>query len=955
MGEDEFVGRVLAHYKIVTKLGQGGMGAVYRAIDTRLDRTLALKLLPAGRVSDPMRRQRFIQEAKSASSLNHPNIVTIYDIGAADDAYYIAMEYVAGKTLYECIEGKGLPLGEVLKYAVQMADALSAAHAAGLIHRDLKPGNVMVTDKGLIKVLDFGLAKLVEPAGATETMATLEMPPKTAEGYIVGTAAYMSPEQAEGKKVDTRSDIFSFGTVLYEMVTGRRPFAGETQMSVLVAIVSRAPAPVTEFVEAPPELERLILRCLRKEPERRVQHMDDLKVALEELQDDLRSGTLQWPSTKQVAGPGSAMSTGAAGAATAAQPAATPVASSVAGAATRPAPARWVAAGLAVLGVAIAAAAWLWLARTPAPSRHPVLTRLTADSGLSAYPALSPDGTLMAFASDRSGEGNLDIWIQQIGGGEPMRLTRGEADKYEPCFSPDGTKIAFRSEHGGGGIYVMSTLGGEARLSARQGRRPRFSPQGNEIAYWVGGDFGRVYIVGADGGTPRPVQPAFYNARFPVWSTDGKFVLFSGTRSAEARSQTSDWWISPASGQGEPSRTGAFAALAFSGISRPPGPYGFIPGAWAGDDVVFSGRTGDATNLWTIPVSQKSFQVSGLPRQLTLGTGLELQPSGITQGSEREALLSRIAFASLKENTDIWSVSMDDRGRVTGKLERITDDPAPDTRVSISADGSRIVYISTRSGNNDVWLKDLKTGKESALTATAVNEQNPMLSADGSKVTYTVAEDSKATRMYSIAIHSDGRFDVPEKVCDNCGVIESWFSDSSRLVCAFDQLSPARTRLLDRTTGAVIDLLRHPDLNVWGGKLSVDDRWVVFNVTTSPATSRIYVAQVPPRPVAPIPVDDWIAVTAGSSWDDKPRWSPDGNAIYFISTQDGFRCIWSQHLDPGTKRPAGPPAAVLHLHDARRSMMNADIGPLSIAVARSRIAFSLSELTGNVWIAKLER
>ena len=954
MGEDEFVGRTLAHYKIVTKLGQGGMGAVYRAIDTRLDRTLALKLLAAGRVWDPIRRQRFIQEAKSASSLNHPNIVTIYDIGAVDDVYYIAMEYVAGKTLYECLPRKGLPLGEVLKYGVQIADALSAAHAAGIIHRDLKPGNVMVTDKGLIKVLDFGLAKLVEPAGTTETMATLEMPPKTAEGYIIGTAAYMSPEQAEGKKMDTRSDIFSFGTVLYEMVTGRRPFPGETQMSVLVAIVSRAPAPVTEFVEAPPELERLILRCLRKEPERRVQHMDDLKVALEELQDDLTSGKLQWPSATRLAGAGSNTQTGTTGAATFAQPAAA-VAPSGAGTARRPARAKWVAAALAVLVAAVAAGTWLWLSRTSAPPRHAVLTRLTADSGLSAYPALSPDGKLMAFASDRSGEGNLDIWIQQIGGGEPMRLTRGEADKYEPCFSPDGTKIAFRSEHEGGGIYLISTLGGEARLIARQGRRPSFSPQGNEIAYWVGGDFGNIYIVGADGGAPRPVQPGFYNARFPVWSSDGKFVLFSGTRSAEARSQTSDWWVSPASGQGEPSRTGAFAALAFSGISRPPGPYGFVPGAWAGDDVVFSGRTGDATNLWTIPVSQRSFQVSGLPRQLTLGTGLEIQPSGITQGSDREKLLARIAFASLKENTDIWSVPIDDRGRVNGKLERMTDDPAPDTRVSMSADGSRIVYMSTRSGNNDIWLKDLKTGKESALTATAVNEYNPMLSADGSKVTYTVAEDSKATRMYSIAIHGDGRFDVPEKVCDNCGVIESWFSDGRRLVCGFDQLSPARTRLFDRTSGVAIDLLRHPDLNIWGGKLSADDRWVVFNVTTSPATSRIYLAPVPPRPVATIPVDDWIAVTADSSWDDKPRWSHDGNAIYFISTQDGFRCIWSQRLDPATKRPAGLPVAVLHLHDARRSMMNADIGPLSIAVARSRIAFSLSELTGNVWIAKLER
>jgi serine/threonine protein kinase len=213
-------GTRLGPYEVLGLIGSGGMGEVYKARDTRLDRTVAIKVLPAEKVADPERRHRFVQEAKAASALNHPNIVTIYDIGQTDGIDFIAMEYVAGKTLEQVIPRHGMRLNEALRYAVQMADALAKAHAAGIIHRDLKPGNVMVTDEGQIKVLDFGLAKLTEAGPLGNDEPTRTMKPATEEGTIVGTVAYMSPEQAEGKKVDARSDIFSFGAVLYEMLTG---------------------------------------------------------------------------------------------------------------------------------------------------------------------------------------------------------------------------------------------------------------------------------------------------------------------------------------------------------------------------------------------------------------------------------------------------------------------------------------------------------------------------------------------------------------------------------------------------------------------------------------------------------------------------------------------------------------------------------------------------------------
>src|ERR1700730_613763 len=295
------IGQTISHYRIIEKLGEGGMGVVYKARDTHLDRFAAIKVLPPEKVADVERKRRFVQEAKAASALNHPNIITIYDIASENGADFIAMEYVPGKALNQLITRKGLPLGEALKYAVQIADALAAAHAAGIIHRDLKPGNVMVLGTparaGFVKVLDFGLAKLSDKVESTEREFTETMRqddgPATDEGTIVGTVSYMSPEQAEGKRVDARSDIFSFGALLYEMVTGQRAFQGNSKLSTLSAILREEPKPASQVVEGlPRELERIIARCLRKSPERRFQAMPDLKVALEALKEEADSGTL---------------------------------------------------------------------------------------------------------------------------------------------------------------------------------------------------------------------------------------------------------------------------------------------------------------------------------------------------------------------------------------------------------------------------------------------------------------------------------------------------------------------------------------------------------------------------------------------------------------------------------------------------------------------------------------
>ncbi|MGI8989486.1 MAG: serine/threonine protein kinase [Bryobacteraceae bacterium] len=291
------IGRTISHFEIVEKLGEGGMGIVYKARDTQLDRFVALKVLPAHLVADPNRRRRFMQEAKAASALNHPNIITVYEISSYGDGEFIAMEFVRGKTLDELIGRKGLTLDRTLKYALQISEALAAAHAGGIVHRDVKPANIMVTDSGLVKVLDFGLAKLTEPVGAdldgSGVTRNVDEMLRTTEGTIAGTAAYMSPEQAEGKPVDSRTDIFSFGSVLYETITGQRAFQGASPLSVLTSVLRDDPRPVAAIAgSVPPELERIVNRCLRKDPDRRWHSMKDVQVALAEIKDESDAATV---------------------------------------------------------------------------------------------------------------------------------------------------------------------------------------------------------------------------------------------------------------------------------------------------------------------------------------------------------------------------------------------------------------------------------------------------------------------------------------------------------------------------------------------------------------------------------------------------------------------------------------------------------------------------------------
>ena len=578
---------------------------------------------------------------------------------------------------------------------------------------------------------------------------------------------------------------------------------------------------------------------------------------------------------------------------------------------------------------------------------------------------------MLAYASDRSGEGNLDIWVKQLAGGEPLRLTDDQADDYEPAFSPDGSQIAFRSERRGGGIYVISALGGDARLIATGGRTPRFSPNGQQIAYWSGDPQmytdtpkSRLYVVSLAGGPQRQLQPDFTATRSPIWTPEGTHLLFLGFNPKawpkhappNERIEMLDWWITPLNG-GEATRTQAFSyfrrqwadllqstpfTLAQMSVTSF---CNYLPQAWLPGEntVLFSAKLGDSTNLWKIPLSPATWQVKSFPQRVTFGTGQETQPAVAADG--------RLVFSTLVSNMDLWSLPIQaNQGRIIGQAQRLTFDATRDYCPSVSADGKTLVFLSERLENTDIKKKDLESGRETVLTATPFSEQYPVITDDGTKVAYVI-DESLRTATHVLGVDRG----VSKKVGDGWYRPAEWSSDGNWILCttsAKDKPGWSLVSLLNVFTQENIEILQHPDWLLHSPRFSPDERWIAFHATDNPMTRRIFIAPFFKGKVAG--ESDWIAITGGAEMDREPRWSPDGSLLYFISERDGFRCLWAQRLNPMSKRPTGSSFAVHHFHDSRLSNRMGDTGLIGLSFSRDKVFLTLEELTGNIWMMKLD-
>jgi Tol biopolymer transport system component/DNA-binding winged helix-turn-helix (wHTH) protein len=620
---------------------------------------------------------------------------------------------------------------------------------------------------------------------------------------------------------------------------------------------------------------------------------------------------------------------------------------------------RWVGAAAIVLLVALVIAAGWTRGRSGAPpaGAGPVLTRLTSDTRLAADPAVSAEGTLLAYASDRADEGNLDIWVQQLSGGAALRLTSHEAEDREPDFSPDGTRIAFRSERDGGGIYVVSALGGPEKLLAPGGRRPRFSPDGQTIAYWtgtsgfaatfvggtgLGGDHvagtTALYVVPASGGTPRRLRPEFRATRLPIWSPGGERILFLGVRDGggdrhggeHLHEDSLEWWTTPLH-DGDAEATGSVTRLRSHGLGAA------APDAWVPGRVLFSARRGDSRNIWEIPVTADGRALDA-PRQVTFGTGAEIQPSLAPGG--------QLIFASQSSKIDVWSLPVAaNEGTVRGEIQRITETAGQHVQPRLAADGKTLAYVSIEAGSGNVWLKDLETGTAAAVTNDPETEYQPMPAPDGSRVAYLGRDRGDGHDIFVVGAGGG----APQRACDQCAVsFTDWSRDGGRMLHLRNE--PRRVALLDVASGQSTDILAHPTHSLYVARFSPDGEWITFLAQSGPELRRLYAARLTTGPSA-IPETDWIPLTDGGLSDDKPTLSPDGGLLYFTSPRDGFMCLWAQRLEPESKRPRGAAFPVQHFHSTWRSIANVPRGLLGVSVARDRLVFNLGELTGNIWMA----
>jgi Tol biopolymer transport system component/predicted Ser/Thr protein kinase len=721
------IGKWIGPYQILAELGRGGMGEVYRARDTRLNRDVALKVLPELLAGDPAARARFVREGQALGALSHPNLVAIFDVGTDGGTSFVVMELVDGDTLQALLAAGRLPMRRVLEYAAQVARGLAAAHNRGIVHRDLKPANVIVAANGVVKILDFGLARTESVPGAARASEAHTAVASDA-GIVMGTVGYMAPEQVRGQPADARTDIFAFGVLLYEMAAGVRPFRGESPAETMTAIARDEAPPIAVEREVPPTLDRIIHRCLEKRPENRFQSAADLAFQLESMSSP--TGRVE-PS---------------AAADTAHRP--------------RRRPGTFVAAGVFLAGIAIG---WAALARLipPVTPPAPPVTRTTVltYSGRDSLPAVSPDGKTIAFVSTRDGAGK--IWLRQLATAEEAVLTEG--NDTGPRFSPDGATLLFsRYEGASFALYRVPVVGGQPRKVLDQAFGGDWSPDGLRIAFvrqrqgtdWVAG------VAGADGSQIRESQPLPTALRSPRWSPDGRsfVVVQSGIQATIADRLLVFDAGTLASTSIDPVDTGGqLSSAVWSGTDALV--YAQVPDVTSYSPesrIVWHPRSGGGRTIAWVPANATGLDIladgsivldAAVTRQ-NLREG-EVTPAGLVAGrwltrgtsSDRQPAYSPdgkwIVFSAARSgNLDLYMTSP-----ATGETRRLTDDKTEDWDPAITPDGKNLIWSSNRTGHFEIWIAEPDGRNARQLTKDGQDAENPTATPDGEWIVYSAGSE----------------------------------------------------------------------------------------------------------------------------------------------------------------------------------------------------------------------
>ena len=862
------------------------MGEVYRARDAKLQRDVAIKLLPASFAGDPDRRARFEREAQAIAALSHPNVLAVHDTGLHEGQLFIVTELLEGESLAERLKAGALPARKALDVAVQVALGLAAAHDKQIVHRDLKPENLFLLRDNRVKILDFGLARHTPAAsGASQTMSVITDP-----GVTLGTVGYMAPEQVRGQPVDARTDLFAFGAVLYEMLTGRRAFRRETAAETMTAILRDDPpeAPLAE-AHVSPALDRIIRHCLEKEPSQRFQSARDVAFALEALS-------------------GSATSSHA------------PAGLEAAGQAPGRSPNRWVALTGIVAIAALALIAWLMLRSQPgndaaaAPLSIGTAAQATADEGLEIDPVLSPDGRLLAYSAGNAS--SMRIYIRPVSGGRTLSLSEDrQAVEYQPRFSPDGSQILYLTP---AGAFVASALGGTSRRIASaplrsvawapDGRRvalsrgdtisvasldgsaaervlgKAFEPHscawsptdrwiacvsGNPFAIIPGRIFGniapsRIVLMPTGGGSVVEVTADTALNQSPVWSADGRVLFFvsnrEGPRDIHAAEIGDDGRV-----RGDPRRVTTGLGVLSIALSAD------------GRRLAYSTYTARA-NLWSLPIPARGPVDTSSARVLTSENQI-IEAASVSRDG-RWLLFDSNRYQS----GDIFRMPIGG-----GAVERLTTDAAEEFAPDLSPDGKEVAYHSFRAGTRDIFIKPLDGGPAQQITSTPSQESYPVWSPNGQAIAYydQSLENGESRGLFVMSRDETGRWGTPVHLIKNCGARTSWSADGVSIACV--------------RSGTII----------------------VVDV----ASRNARVVHAPADPDDPL--------VSGV------RLSEDGRTLYFKSHDAAHRAaLWSMPFG------GGKPAMLVRFTDPMRGSNRADF-----AVGAGHFFFTLEERQADIWVA----